>query len=294
MGDLNRSLSRLQSFDLGELEDVEGCQARWFDMVQSALRVEDEYQLTEQKFMSSTKPVLCSWLAEARDVMARQREMMDNMKEVIELMKIEALSDKEKVISVQDRLLKCQEEQLSSMRTTVVTSVQSAVQQEIKSYSAAVKQNSGPALTPDSLQKVVIKAIEEEDRSKNLMVYGLVDEEDERIDEKVSEILLELDEKPSISACRIGTKCPGTTSSCRPVKVSLSSSTSARQILLKARKLKQIERLKSVYICPDRSPEERAARKRLVADLKKVAAEQPDRQHFIREGKVVSKDKAGT
>lgn len=246
--------------------------------MQNTLKVDDEDLLTAEKFMGPTKPVLSNWLAEARDVMVRQRTLMDNMKEMLELMKIEALSDKEKLISIQDRLLKCQEEQLSSMRTTVVTSVQSAVQQEIKSYSAAVKQNSVPALTPDSLQKVVIKAIEEEDR--------LVDEEDERIEEKISEIFAELDEKPRVSACRIGTNNSGTTPVCRPVKVSLGSSTTARQILLKARKLKQIERLKSVYIYPDRSPDERAARQRLVADLKKVAAEQPDRQHFIKQGKV--------
>ena len=128
--------------------------------MQNTLKVDDEDLLTAEKFMGPTKPVLSNWLAEARDVMVRQRTLMDNMKEMLELMKIEALSDKEKLISIQDRLLKCQEEQLSSMRTTVVTSVQSAVQQEIKSYSAAVKQNSVPALTPDSLQKVVIKAIE--------------------------------------------------------------------------------------------------------------------------------------
>ena len=172
------------------------------------------------------------------------------MKEMIELLKTEALSDKEKVITIQDKLLQCKDEQLTSLKSTVKaaveTTVQSTVQKEIKSYSAAVSQkNYGPVLTPDSLQKVVIKAIEEEDRSKNLMVFGLSEEEGEQIEEKISEIFAELDEKPRATACRIGQKSPGTTPTCRPVKVRLTNSTTARQILSKAMRLKQMERRKA-------------------------------------------------
>ena len=54
MGDLNLSLglTRLQGFDLAELDDVEGCQERWF------LKVNNEEQLTAKKFMEPTKSVL--------------------------------------------------------------------------------------------------------------------------------------------------------------------------------------------------------------------------------------------
>ena len=126
------------------------------------------------------------------------------------------------------------------------------------------------------------------------MVFGLSEEEGEHIEEKISEIFADLDEKPRATACRIGKKSSGTTSACRPVKVRLTNSTTARQILSKARMLKQMERRKSVYICPDRSPEERTVRKKLVMELKKVAAEEPDREHFIRQGKVCSMDKTQT
>ena len=60
---------------------------------------------------------------------------------------------------------------------------------------------------------------------------------------------------------------------------------------MKAKQLKQIDRLKSVFICPDRSVEERAVQKQLVLDLKKTTAEQPDLQHFIRDGKIYSVEK---
>ena len=55
-------------------------------------------------------------------------------------------------------------------------------------------------------------AIEEDDRSKNLIVFGLDESEDERIDSKVSALLLEIGEKPRISASRIGAKKTDTVS----------------------------------------------------------------------------------
>ena len=83
------------------------------------------------------------------------------------------------------------------------------VQKEIKYYSEAVAKTSRGAGTiqfQDSLKKVVKNAIEEDDRSKNLIVFGLDESEDERIDSKVSALLLEIGEKPRVSASRIGVK----------------------------------------------------------------------------------------
>lgn len=135
------------------------------------------------------------------------------------------------------------------------------MQKEIQSYSVT-KKSGGPILTPDSLKKVIMNAIEE-DRSKNLMVFGLDEEDGEQIEDKVAGLFAELGEKPRVAVSIIGHKKPGATTVCRPVKVTgLASSTAAHQILSKARNLKQIERRKSVYVCPDRSPEERAVRKK--------------------------------
>ena len=78
------------------------------------------------------------------------------------------------------------------------------------------------------------------------------------------------------------------------MKVSFSSAITVQQILSKAGKLKKVEKFKRVYICPDRSPEERASRKCLVMDLKKAIGEQPSRHHFISGGKIHSTDKATT
>ena len=166
------------------------------------------------------------------------------------------------------------------------------MQKEIKSYSEAVTNQSVEAGTQiqDSLKKAVKSAIEEDDQSKNLVVFGLDESDKEQIDSKVAELLSELGEKPRVSASRIGTKRTGN-SRRRPVKVTLASSTVVRQILAKSKQLKLSDNYQSVFICPDRSPEERAARRALVLELKSAAANQPDFKHFIKNGQVHSERK---
>ena len=132
--------------------------------------------------------------------------------------------------------------------------------------------------------------MKDEDRSKNVMVFGLVEEDGEQLNEKVSDVFVEIGEKPPLAAIRIG-KRPEAGTSCRPVKVTLPSSTAVQQILSRAKLLKQQERLKSVYVSPDRSSAERSARRLLVDERKKRAEEEPERVHFIKGGKVCSVDK---
>ena len=93
-----------------------------------------------------------------------------------------------------------------------------------------------------------------------------------------------------MAAVRIG-KRPETGTSCRPVKVTLTSSTAVQQILVKSRLLKQQERLKAVYVAPDRSPAERSARKLLVEERKRKEKEDPKRKYYIKGGKVCSEEK---
>ena len=269
-------------------------QVRWIEEVKKKLKVECEDNLTQDKFNSSsiTKVTLSCWLGTARDIMCQQAELMARQKEVIELMKTEALADKAAVIRLQTDLPQCKDNQLQSLRTAVETTVQTTMKEEIKSYSAAVAKTSisnAPVFSTNSLKQVVKSAIEEEDRGKNVMVFGLAEEEGEQLEDKISGLLQELGEKPRVAACRVG----GTgTTECRPVKVTLPSATSVNQILLKTGKLKQIEQFKSVYVRPDMTPDQRSARKRLVEELKKLIDEQPNCYHYIKGGKVQSRDKA--
>ena len=123
--------------------------------------------------------------------------------------------------------------------------------------------------------KAVKSAIQEDDRSINLIIFGLVENDKEQIDSKVANLLRELGEKPRLSACTIGAMPSETVLNfCRPVKCTLTSSSVVRQILTKLNK-------RESFICPDRSPEEREARCALIVELKTAATNQPYYKHFI-------------
>ena len=288
---LNKSFARLQEFDIDDYDDVVGCSARWFEDVQSKLKVDSKCGMTRGKFAVQNKSVLSDWLEDACDVMKRQSGMMSKMQEMIELLKTEALADKAAVIRLQSEVIRSKEEQLKSLRAAVQTTVQDTVQTEMRTYGDVLKSSTSPAaISPATFKKVMKDIIKDEDRSKNLMVFGLTEEDGEQLNEKICDVFVEIGEKPQLAAVRIGRRPEGGTG-CRPVKVTLTSSTAVQQILTRARLLKQQERLKDVYVSPDRSPEERSARRLLVEERKKKAAEEPERKHFIKGGKVCSVDK---
>jgi hypothetical protein len=295
--DLDKSFQRLQMFDIDEKEDVEACQGRWIEEVMTTLNCDDESQLKMEKFMAPTitKKVLARWLEKACKLIVRQRELQCNMTEIVELQKTEELGNRGKIIQLQSELLDSKNEQLKNLQSAVQSTVQDTVQAEMRCYTDVVKNVSGSSsISPEALKKVVQTAIVDDDRSRNLLVFGLKEEDGENVEEKITEVLQEVGEKPRLEATRLGRRGSGPGNSCRPVKVTVASSTTVRQILMNARNLRQVERYKSVYICPDRSLEERASQRKLVLELKKISTEQPHLHHYIRGGKVCSGEKNGT
>ena len=144
-------------------------------------------------------------------------------------------------------------------------------------------------MAPKKIQVAIKKAANEEDRSKNLMIFGLQEENDEDLESKVGEVLEHLNEKPRIvNCCRVG---KGITKGVKPVKFTLSAWNSVRQILGKTKLLKEVEGYRAIYICPDRSPDDRLAYKRLTDELKMRRNKEPLRVHVIRNFQVVSSDK---
>ena len=139
------------------------------------------------------------------------------------------------------------------------------------------------------LKNVVKDVVAEEDRSRNLMVFGLEEEPGEQISEKVSQVFVELEEKPIIEASRIGLKdSKAAKKPARPVKVIVSSSTIVQQILSKARSLRNSEHYKKVFISADWSTEQRAQQRGLVQELKRRRTEEPDKRFYIRGGQLCS------
>ena len=117
---------------------------------------------------------------------------------------------------------------IAAVKTTVEDTVHNAVKTEIKSYSQAVVSSSPKAsLTPETLKKTVKDVVEESDRSRNIMVFGLVEEKEEDIFSKVRDVFEELGEKPRLEACRVGAEATGKV---RAVKVTLGNAAVVQQV----------------------------------------------------------------
>ena len=201
----------------------------------------------------------------------------------------------DQVISLQERLLTANEglskarKVSEDFKTEIVNTFQKEVSSVKQSFSDVVKsgslKTSAAPISTESIKSVAKQIALEEELGRNIMVFGLCEEQNEDICAKVSDVLESLGEKPRVEACRIGKKSP---TAPRPVKVSLSSSSIVQQILKSSSKLSGTEKFKRVFLAPDRTAEERAHRKELVLELKKRAEVEKDKKLFIRGGKICS------
>ena len=115
----------------------------------------------------------------------------------------------------------------------------------MRSYSDVVKKTecvAAACINSDTLKTVLKTVVAEKDRGRNLMVFGLEEEEDEQLADKISDVFQLLGEKPRVEASRVGVKRAGT--AIRPVKVSLASANTVHQILIKSKTLRQAENIR--------------------------------------------------
>ena len=145
-------------------------------------------------------------------------------------------------------------------------------------------------MAPKKIEAAVRKVADKDDRSRNVIIYGVEETDNERIEEKVQSLLSEIDEKPVVKdCCRVGVKrTPVKTP--RPIKFSLSNSCHVQQVLRSARQLHTKNGYRTVYICPDRTADERKAHKKLLELLKEKRKSEPNRIHMIKNNRVVSFD----
>ena len=119
----------------------------------------------------------------------------------------------EKVIALQDDLINSKDEQLAALQSTVkaeVAGVQAAVKTGFSSWSEIVqkKPSASPLMCPVELKKVIKSAVGEEDRSRNLMIFGKDDKNNEDVSEIVATILEDLDENAACSRMQKNWRSP--------------------------------------------------------------------------------------
>ena len=250
-------------------------QVKWVDSVVKGLGIKSYTQLTPEACRKPVKeasgPWLCDSLIALRSVCVEflkfqsatdplQMELIKSQKQVIDL--------QAQLLACKSEQLACKNEQLQSLQSTVKTTVEESVKAEFDTYSSKV-QSPAPAIAADTVKSFVKTVVEEEDRSRSLMVFGLAEASKENLSNKISAVFQDIGEKPRFEACRLGKSISGDDKKkVRPVKVTVSSSMIASHILSKSRNLRNTVDHSSVFICPDRSPDERARHRELVHELK--------------------------
>ena len=254
--------------------------------------------LTKDKITAAcaniNKASVIQWLGIFVEMYQGTKRFCSSATNKVEVLTSQVMEGQEKLIALQGDLLAAKDEQLAHVRTAVkeeIASVQSVVETDLRSSWSDIVANgssaSQPFTTEAKLKQALKSAVAEEDRSRNLMIFGKAETAgEENVFESVAEILQDIHEKPRIVECyRIGTVAEGKQ---RPIKVKLSGSDAVYNVLRSAKHLKDSRSNSSAYIGPDRSKEERIEHRKLVVKMKKMMEEDKDKYHFIRSGGITS------
>ena len=239
----------------------------------------DTRDLTSDLFNkhSISKAQLAEWLTSVVYLLDEcSLPLMSYALQNVDDLKTEKIKDQKTIIKLQDEVIGKKNEEINSVKKTV--------SDELKSYSSVLQNTCTAALAPKNIVSAVKTVNAEDDRSKNVALFGVKEDEGENVKSKVTEILGKLEEKPQIlDSKRIGQRAAGTT---RPIKFSVKSCATVFQILRKAKRLKDIDGCKTIFIAPDRTLDERISRKKLVSELKEKRKSDPNSRYLIRKGEI--------
>ena len=242
-----------------------------------------------EKLMKLNKESLVKLIMTGYDVTDSYYNSFETFQRDVENMKTDLIESQKEVIKLQKQLLEAQAENLDSVKKAVGSVVGETVQQEIKLYSQAVcKTSTTPAITKEDLKTVMKTVVSEEDRSRNVVIFGLKEVEEEDLTAAVTGVLQVINEKPKFEAARVGRR---KSNHCRPIKVTVGSSDVVHQILVKAKALRNSDQFRNVFIDVDRCPEERKLQRELVQTMKELSAKNTDKHFYIRSGKILSRDR---
>ena len=224
--------------DCDVLRDEVSC---WLSEVLELLSCDAVDNLSLNKCKSLKKEELASKLFDALIFLKNRNDMLKQVKSETEALKTGLIGSQQNVIGLQSELLASKTEQLETLQATVKTSVEDTVKAEFVTYSAIVQKNHAKTLEPERLNSFVKQVVEDTDRSRSLIIFGLPEEVDEKLCEKVSSVFEDIGEKPRVETCRLGKQKSNIQGNARPVKVTLSSPTTVYQILTKAKTLYQVQ-----------------------------------------------------
>ena len=194
-----------------EIEDLLGKVAAWLPKAMEQVGCTAPVDVTSVGCKRAMRDTLALLFAESYHLVRFQHEKMKQLKAELSSTKNQLIENQKWVISLQEKVIDCKEQQLEAVQTAVKTTVEDSVKEQFKSYSDAVQENvmvcqpDGPSFTPEVLKKVVQSVVRQEDRSRNLMVFGIPEKEKENLTELVQNVFQEIGIKPTIeTVSRVG------------------------------------------------------------------------------------------
>lgn len=228
----------------------------WSKEMMETINCEYDSQVTVEKFKKLNKEVLAEHLFDVFQYISNYNDVFPTARFEIENMKSELIKSQKSVAQLQGELLEMKSKEHDSVQTTVKTAVENSVQDVIQSYSSVVSkyllssQSSANSLVRQSSAPPFTKqknGVVEGDRSRNVVIFGLVEDAEENLNNKIGDVFKELN-NPKFKAVRVGNK---SADKARPVRVSLENSGTVHHILIRAKDLRQSPEYKAVVISPD-------------------------------------------
>ena len=235
-------------------------------------KLSDPKLLNRQHLLNQEKEQLAKWLLDITNVLARSQQTLKNVVGKFDEMK-------DTIISLQHTKIQNQE-QLLEVKQQSIDSFQSTLRSEMKSYRDIAIENIQPTVSHTNIEPVMKKVVQDEERSKNVILFGVKETGEEQVESTVTQLFSIIGEKPQVIECvRLGKQTDDGPP--RPIKVSLRSSETALQLQFSGRRLKDDHATKRVFISPDRSWEEREVRKRLMKEVKEKMRSDPNNYHYM-------------
>ena len=123
----------------------------------------------------TTKEKLAVWLETVCCIMDQYvipwLEKAAPLSDEVEKLKSENIDDQKTVISLQNKLIEAHEKNVESVQNVVKTTVET----EMKTYASAVTKSCSSALVPRKIVTAFKKVKAKEERSQNIMIYGMVE-----------------------------------------------------------------------------------------------------------------------
>ena len=232
------------------------------------------------KEKAGSKADMAAWMIKLVAQLKDNLSMMKTAIDEVESARNDARSNQKAVIELQQKLLntdKSSEQQVQVLGNLMEDKLQSTM----KKYSDVLRENvPNNAIVLKSIKTAVRQVMKTSDRSKNLVVFGLKESENENLLEKIRDVFEEIDLKPKITAVQRFGKAENDRT--RPIRVKFETIESVHDVLKSSKDLRLTNDYKKVFVSIDRSREEQAKHKELVAKLRENILNQPSNHWYIR------------